>query len=151
MQQYMKYLKDYIQNALADGKYFFTKDEILENLNLTKTQFKYQAYRLARSKSIVNLINGFYMIIPPEYRHLGSFPPHSIIDPLMKYLKEDYYIGLLSAAAFYGSAHQQPIIIEDRLKRFKTRIIDLRPDYQNDEAINYRWKVRVNDTLELEE
>ena len=261
----MRYLKDYIQASLADGKYFFTRDEVLKALNITKTQFKYQAYRLARNKSIFNLINGFYMIIPAEYKHLGSLPPHSIIDPLMKYLKEDYYIGLLSAAAFHGSAHQQPMvfqvfcvsqrrniklergviefhskkdcnssfiekistltgyakisskeqtiidliqfysvsgymsnvanvikelaeeidyerfkevvegeatktilqragyivellgyeemakIIENRLKKFKTRVIDLRPDYLKDGEINHRWKLRVNDTLELEE
>ncbi len=52
------------------------------------------------------------MIIPPEYYHLGSLPPHWIVDPLMKYLNRDYYIGLLSAASLYGATEQQPMTFQ---------------------------------------
>lgn len=31
------------------------------------------------------------------------------VDDLMKYIGRDYYISLLSAAAFHGAAHQQPM------------------------------------------
>jgi hypothetical protein len=36
-------------------------------------------------------------------------PPYLFIDDLMKSLDKPYYVGLLSAAALYGTAHQQPM------------------------------------------
>ena len=51
---------------------------------------------------------GFYAIIPPEYSKQGIIPPYLYIDDLMKSLHKPYYVGLLSAAALYGAAHQQP-------------------------------------------
>jgi predicted transcriptional regulator of viral defense system len=36
-------------------------------------------------------------------------PPYLFIDDLMKTLDKPYYVGLLSAAALYGAAHQQPM------------------------------------------
>ena len=35
-------------------------------------------------------------------------PPILFIDYLMKFIAKPYYVGLLSAAALYGAAHQQP-------------------------------------------
>ena len=34
------------------------------------------------------------------------------IDNLMRYYKAPYYVGLLSAAAYYGSSHQSPQILQ---------------------------------------
>ena len=85
----MMYLKDYILELLADGRYFFTKEDILSKLLITEQQFKYQAYRLSQKKMIKRLIRDFYMIIPAEHSHIGGLPPHSIIDHLMKYLGQD--------------------------------------------------------------
>lgn len=108
----MKYLSDYIQNCLADGKYFFTSEEALLNLQLSTEQFRHQAYRLAKKKLVRRLIQDFFIIIPAEYSHLGNLPPHWIIDPLMHYLGQGYYIGLLSAAALYGATHHQPMVFQ---------------------------------------
>lgn len=68
--------------------------------------------RLSQKKIIKRLIRDFYMIIPAEHSHIGSLPPHWIIDSLVKYLEQDYYIGLLSAAAIYGATHQQPMVFQ---------------------------------------
>ncbi len=48
------------------------------------------------------------MIIPPEYRSLGSLPPDQFIPALMDHLGLVYYAGLLSAAQYYGAAHHRP-------------------------------------------
>jgi predicted transcriptional regulator of viral defense system len=106
------YLKDYMFQLLSDGKYFFTKREILSKLSINEQQFKYQAYRLAQKKMIRRLVRDFYMIIPAEHSHMGGLPPHWIIDHLMKFLGQDYYIALLSAASIYGSTHQQPMVFQ---------------------------------------
>lgn len=97
---------------MADGKYFFSKEEALTNLGLNPNQFRLQAFRLYQKKSLKNLGHGFFMIVPPEYHHFGSLPPHWIVDPYMKYLKHDYYIGLLSAASLYGTTQQQPMTFQ---------------------------------------
>jgi predicted transcriptional regulator of viral defense system len=105
----MRYLRDYIQNSLTDGRYFFTRSEALSILGLSSEQFRFQAYRLMSKNAIRSLTRDSFMIVPAEYHHLGGVPPHWIIDPLMKHLKQDYYIGLLSAASMYGATHQQPM------------------------------------------
>lgn len=81
-------------------------------MELSQNQFQLQAWRLYQKKLIKNLGHGFFMIIPPEYFHFGSLPPHWIIDPLMKYLNHEYYIGLLSAASLYGATEQQPMTFQ---------------------------------------
>jgi len=108
----MKYLADYIFECLSNGKYFFTKDEVLQNLGLSDEQFRHQSYRLSKKNLIKRLVNDFFMIVPAEYAHLSGLPPHWIIDPLMHYLKQDYYIGLLTAASFYGATQQQPMAFQ---------------------------------------
>lgn len=116
----MKYLREYILDSLADGKCYFTKEEAMAELKTTPSQFRFQAYRLIQKHTIKHITRGFYMIIAPEYQHMKIVPLHWIIDPLMKYLKQDYYIGLLSAASIYGTTHQQPMqfqVVTDKARR----------------------------------
>jgi predicted transcriptional regulator of viral defense system len=63
-------------------------------------------------RQILNKTNprGFYVIIPPDYSKQGIIPPYLYIDDLMKSLDTPCYVGLLSAAALYGAAHQQPTV-----------------------------------------
>lgn len=105
----MKSLKEYINALLTNGKYFFSRQDALKELGLTPSQFRFQAYRLSQKKAIRRLWGDFFMIVPAEYFHLGSLPSHWIIAPLMKYLNQEYYIGLLSAASLYGATEQQPM------------------------------------------
>lgn len=52
------------------------------------------------------------MLVPVEYREAGSPPASWFIDYLMRFLEQPYYIGLLSAAAIHGAAHQQPMVFQ---------------------------------------
>jgi len=63
---------------------------------------------ISEKDEIAQIRQGFYVIIPPEYSKQGIIPPYLYIDDLMKSLDKPYYVGLLSAAALYGAAHQQP-------------------------------------------
>jgi predicted transcriptional regulator of viral defense system len=105
----METLNSYILDLLAQGKYFFTKQDALTALGININQFKYQAYRLTVKKIIKRITNDFFMIVSPEYRHIGSLPSHWIINALMKHLDQEYYIGLLSAASLFGATEQQPM------------------------------------------
>ena len=64
--------------------------------------------RLARQGAITSPARGFYSIIPPEYRSLGSLPADQFIPALMNHLSLSYYAGLLTAAQYHGAAHQRP-------------------------------------------
>ncbi len=116
----MKTLQAYIQNLLSYGKHFFSQKNALAALNISENQFYYQFYRLSQKKVIRRIAPNFYMIIPAEYRALGSLPPSWIVDSLMNYLGRKYYIGLLSAASLYGTTEQQPMtfqVIVDKATR----------------------------------
>ena len=108
----MKFLHDYVRTLLARGTYFFSQQDVLSRLLLTPDQFRFQCYRLAKKKVIRRLYHNFFMIIPDEYYALGSLPPSWTIDALMKFRKQDYYVGLLSAASMYGATEQQPMSLQ---------------------------------------
>lgn len=64
--------------------------------------------RLARQGLIAAPVRGFHIIIPPEYRSLGSLPAEQFVPALMDRQGQTYYAGLLSAAQFHGVAHHRP-------------------------------------------
>ncbi|MDZ7683878.1 MAG: type IV toxin-antitoxin system AbiEi family antitoxin [Gammaproteobacteria bacterium] len=64
--------------------------------------------RLQRDGLIASPAQGFYVIVTPEYRALGCLPAEQFIPALMDHKGLTYYAGLLSAAQYYGAAHQRP-------------------------------------------
>jgi predicted transcriptional regulator of viral defense system len=104
------YLDSYIESVLSSGRYFFTRNELHEKFNANEAAIRQCLQRLTRNKLILQIRNGFYVIIPPEHRNAGILPPEMFMDDFMRYLKRPYYAGLLSAAALHGAGHQQPQI-----------------------------------------
>ncbi|MGV8093212.1 MAG: type IV toxin-antitoxin system AbiEi family antitoxin [Mangrovibacterium sp.] len=102
------YLDKYLTEVRAQGRYSFTLRELQKKFDLSYPALKQNLYRLKLKKEIVQIRQGFYVIIPPEYSKQGMLPPYLFIDDLMKSLNKSYYVGLLSAAALHGAAHQQP-------------------------------------------
>jgi predicted transcriptional regulator of viral defense system len=98
---------DYVADLQSKGKYTFTRDEAQKALSLSGLALKKSLERLSKKKSIVLVHRGFYVIVPLEYRARGILPPEWFIRDLMQFMKLDYYVGLLSAAAIPGAAHQQ--------------------------------------------
>lgn len=101
-------LSTYIDNLQIKGRYTFTRKEALEALAITKNAFKLALYRLIRKRRLIKPRKEFYVIVPLEYQNVGGPPPSWYIHDLMKFQKQPYYVGLLSAAALHGAAHQQP-------------------------------------------
>lgn len=56
---------------------------------------------------IVNLRQGFYLILPPRYQNVGKLPVQLFIDTLFKSLEKEYYVAFYSASAIHGSSHQR--------------------------------------------
>ena len=120
----MKYniVSDYIADLQSKGRYTFTRDEAQKALSLSVLALKKSLERLAKKKSIVLVHRGFYIVVPLEYRVRGILPPEWFIRDLMQFMKLDYYVGLLSAAAIHGAAHQQPQEFHVVIARFQRDI-----------------------------
>ncbi len=92
----------------SQGRYTFSRDEAIHDLGVSLTAFQAAARRLAEKRRLVSPRRGFYVIVPPEYSAAGAPPPSWFVDDFMKFLGHRYYVGLLTAAALHGAAHQQP-------------------------------------------
>ena len=91
------------------GRHTFTFDDVRKNFDLSEQSISQELYRYSVSKQIVKIRKGFYGILTPETAIGDTLPPDLFVDSLMKSLRKPYYVGLLSAAALYGAAHQQPM------------------------------------------
>ncbi len=98
----------YINELRRQGRYSFTTTDAEKTLALEKVPCLNALHRLKKHKLIASPAKGFYLIVPPEYQVYGCLPADMFIPDLMKYWKMPYYTGFLSAAQFYGAAHQKP-------------------------------------------
>lgn len=103
-----KTLPSWVDSLQSEGRYTFTSSEAISALGGKKIAFKRAAARLTRKGRLIIARRGFYVIVTLEYQSIGSPPPSWYIDTLMKEWKHPYYVGLLSAAAIHGAAHQKP-------------------------------------------
>ena len=102
-------LEDWINTLQSRGKLSFSLTQLREDLpEYSDVAIKRALHRMTKKGNIVSISKGYYLIIPPQYASRGILPPLMFIDGLMKYLERQYYVGLLSAAALHGAAHQQP-------------------------------------------
>ena len=96
-------LSSYLEELALDGQYYFTAEEILENVSIKERSLSVSLSRLAKKNKVKMIRNGF-----------GIYTGHTravldisyFIDAMMSYLDARYYVGTLSAAAFWGASHQ---------------------------------------------
>jgi len=98
---------EYINELLSQEEYSFSWDELVQKSTRTKYSLTNELSRLVDKKQVINLRQGFYLIIPPRYSKLKTLPISLYTDKLFDYLKKDYYLGLYTAAKFHGASHQQ--------------------------------------------
>ena len=104
-----KTIRDWVEELPKKGIMTFNIEQVRTLFTNLKEQSIVNAlYRLGRKGKILSVWKGFYVVIPVEYALSKQVPPYLYIDELMDYLERNYYIGLLSAASFYGAAHQRP-------------------------------------------
>lgn len=103
------YLLSWVEKQQSWGKYAFSLLQFRSDFpDLSESAVKRALDRLSNKGRILSVYKGFYIIVPPEYTTRGVLPPMLFIDSLMKFVDKPYYVGLLSAAALHGAAHQQP-------------------------------------------
>ncbi len=108
MKKTVKTLPAWVDGLQSKGQYSFTSSEAITALGGRKIAFKRAAVKLTKKGRLVVACRGFYVLVPLEYQMAGAPPPSSFIDALMKDWEHPYNVGLLSAAAIHGAAHQKP-------------------------------------------
>jgi len=102
------YILRYVEKLQSKGRYVFTLKDIKKEFNKADNSLSMALLRLSKKGKIVSVKNGVYVIVPPEYSGSKILSPLLFVNDMMKYSGREYYLGLLSAAAFHGAAHQQP-------------------------------------------
>lgn len=113
-------LSQFVDRLQESGRYTFTREEAVMQCGTSETALRHAALRLQKQTRLVMPRRGFFVIVPLEYRSTGAPPPAWYIDALMRFHGRPYYVGLLSAAALHGAAHQQAQefqVITDRALR----------------------------------
>jgi predicted transcriptional regulator of viral defense system len=109
MEEY-KNIRYWIEDLPKKGQITFSKEEIVKQFpHLTSHNIQNTLNRLVLKKKIQSVWRGFWVVVPVEYGLKGIVDPIEYIAQLMNFLGQNYYIGLLSAAAIHGAAHQQPM------------------------------------------
>jgi predicted transcriptional regulator of viral defense system len=90
------------------GRYAFLRDEAQRALGVSEPALKLASHRLVTKGRLAMPRRGFFVIVPLEHAAAGAPPASWFVHDLMKFHDAQYYVGLLSAAALYGAAHQQP-------------------------------------------
>ena len=102
----------WVRDLASRGTYHFTTAEAEAALGVSGVAARASLRRLKSKQLIASPFRGFQVILPPEYRHIGCLPAEDFVPQLLDRLGVPYYFGLLSAAAFYGAAHQQPQVAQ---------------------------------------
>ncbi len=98
----------WINNRAIRGRDFFTKDDFVKSFSgANEASLTVALSRLVSNGVVVSPWQGFYVIVPTEYKLKGMIPPSYYIDELMRMLGKEYYVSLLSAAAIHGAGHQR--------------------------------------------
>lgn len=94
---------DWLDALQASGRYTFTSLVVAQEApSVERTAI----WRVRRDDRLIQPRNGFFVIVPPEYRAVGAPPASWFIDDLMRFEKLPYYVGLLSAASLHGASPQ---------------------------------------------
>ncbi len=116
-------LSEKISQFAAEGISCFSFIELEQRISSSPTALKSALRRLLKKGEIAMPYQGFYVIVPPEYRSLGCRPAEQFIPDLMNYLGEYYYVGLLSAAEYHGAAHHRPQVFQVMVAKPRRTII----------------------------
>lgn len=102
-------ISDWVNAQIANGNYSFNTNFVRNSFDCkSDLAIKGALDRLVKQNKIISVSKQFYIIIPPSYQNMRVLPPILFIDQLMEHLQRPYYVSLLSAAALWGAAHQQP-------------------------------------------
>lgn len=97
---------------LSRGQVTASTEEIAELLGIPTSQVRHRLRPQITKNLMFSPARGLWIPIPPQFRTWGSTPALDFIDPLMRHLNREYYVGWLSAAEVFGASHQRPQVTQ---------------------------------------
>lgn len=97
---------------IANGTHFINAPDLAACLGVNPDQLWGSLQRSIEAHRMVSVTKGGWVPVPAEYRKSGAPPPLHFIDPMMKFIGHDYYVGFLSAAEMHGASHQAPMVYQ---------------------------------------
>lgn len=102
---------------IAHGMVGASTEDIAHLLGVSIKDVPSRIMRERKKGSLISPARGYWLAVPPERRLIGYPEAASYIDELMSFLKTDYCVGWLSAAAYYGASHHAPQVFEVAVDR----------------------------------
>ena len=96
----------FIEEKLAGAEYGFSLENLMAETGLSNVAARNQLLRLRPLVRRISPKLGFYLIVQPEHRRVGSPPVEWWLDDFFRWLGNPYYIALQSAAEWHGSSPQ---------------------------------------------
>lgn len=96
----------FADTCLAEGLVAFSLAQLCTATGLASSAAAKQVRRLAPAVVPLYPRAGYFLIVTPEHRDAGAPPPAWWLDHYFRTIGAPYYLGLLSAAAEHGAAHQ---------------------------------------------
>jgi predicted transcriptional regulator of viral defense system len=116
-------VSEYIKKVESRGSYTVSLSDIKQNVPISDKAIFQALLRLKRKGKITQIRREFYLIVPIQYSVQGFLPTTFFLDDMMRFLERPYYLGLLSAAAIHGAAHQQPMLSQVMVQKPALRTI----------------------------
>lgn len=88
------------------AEYGFSLEDLMSQTKLSNIAARNQLLRLRPWVRRISPKLGFYVIVQPEHRFVGSPPVEWWLDDFFRWLEHPYYIALQSAAELHGSSPQ---------------------------------------------
>jgi len=98
-----KTLSQFLETIVSEGRHYFTVEELIKGLQVQEGSLSVSLSRLSQKGRVKMIRRGFGIIMAS---HGGEPHPTAYVDAMLKHLDSKYYVGLLSAAAHWGAAHQ---------------------------------------------
>jgi hypothetical protein len=99
-------VRAFVFRCQTEGRYGFSLTEVEAATGLSRLAAAAQLRRMLPAIQQIGRRVPYYLAVPPEHASRGAPPVSWWLDGYMAFLKRPYYVGLLSAAAVHGSAHQ---------------------------------------------
>lgn len=101
---------DFVDRLPLEGRYHFTTEEAAGVLGLSEAAARAAIRRLKERGVVAAPMRGFHVLVSPEHRAAGCPPAELFIGELMAHVGAPYYLGLLSAASYYGVAEPPAVV-----------------------------------------
>lgn len=115
-------VSNFVDRLQQQGRYGFAFAELAATVPAARPALNAAVRRLVSKGRLrrVTPQGDFLVIVPHEYHTLGAPPVAWVLDAYLRHLGVSYYVALLSAAEWHGSAHfavqEMQVVVSEQLR-----------------------------------